>query len=107
MPSRIHYSPMSLKDLDEIWEYISNELMNPSAAENTISGILNSLDSLEEFPETGSKLVFDNGLDSGYRFVIYKNYIAFYHLQNGFVYVDRVIYRKRDYMKILFPDEIQ
>lgn len=107
MASRIHYSPMTLKDLDEIWEYISDELMNPSAAENTVSGILNLIDSLEEFPETGSKLVFDNGLDSGYRFVIYKNYIAFYHLQNGSVYVDRVIYGKRDYMKILFPDEIQ
>lgn len=106
MQSKIHYSPLSIKDLDEIWEYITDELMNPSAAENTVNGILNIIDSLEEFPEAGTKLVFDNGLDSGYRFVIYKSYMAFYHIQNMAVYIDRVIYGKRDYMKILFPDEI-
>lgn len=104
MHNKIQYSPLALKDLDEIWDYITNKLMNPSAADNTVNGILDRIDGLDGFPETGSRLLFDNGLDSGYRFIIFKKYIAFYHIQAELIYVDRVMYRKRDYMKVLFPD---
>lgn len=88
MCNKILYSPLALKDLDEIWDYITNELMNPSAAENTVNGIMNMIDGLNSFPETGSKLLFDNGLDSGYRFIIFKNYMAFYHIRVELIYVD-------------------
>lgn len=101
---KIQYSPLALKDLDEIWDYITNELVNPSAAENTVNGILDMIDGLVGFPETGSRLLFDNELDSSYRFIIFKNYMAFYHIQAELIYVDRVMYGKRDYMKVLFPD---
>ena len=54
--------------------------------------------------QSGAKLVFENGLDSGYRYVGFKNYLVFYRLRpNNIVYVDRVIYGGRDYMRILFP----
>ena len=101
---KIRYAPLALKDLDQIWDYITNELLNPSAAESTINGIMNAIDDLVGFPEKGSKLIFDNGLDSGYRFVLYKNYMAFYHIQTGIIYVDRIMYGKQDYMKELFPN---
>lgn len=106
MQNKINYSPLALNDLDEIWEYITEELMNSSAAENMVNGIMDAVEALEDFPEAGVRLVFDGDLDSGYRFVIYKNYMAFYHTQNSVIYVDRVIYGKRDYMKVLFPDDL-
>lgn len=105
MHYKIQYASMALKDLDEIWDYITKELMNPSAAENTINGIMDIIDNLTDFPETGAKLIFDNGLDSGYRYVLYKNYMAFYHIQAGCVYIDRIMYGRRDYMKELFENE--
>ena len=40
MQSKIGYSPRTLKDLDEIWDYIEFELCNPSAAQNTVDGIM-------------------------------------------------------------------
>ena len=104
MHYKIQYAPLALKDLDEIWDYITNELMNPSAAESTIYGIMNVIDDLADFPKRGAKLIFDNGLDSGYRFVFYKNYMVFYHIQTGFIQIDRIMYGKRDYMKELFCD---
>lgn len=104
MHNKILYSPLALKDLDAIWDYITNELMSPSAAENTVNGIIDRIDGLDGFPETGSRLLFDNGLDSGYRFINFKNYMAFYHIQMELIYVDRVMYGKQDYMKTLFPD---
>ena len=103
MQSKIEYSPKAVRDLDEIWDYIENELCNPSAAQNTVDGIMDKIDDLAMFPESGAKLEFDNGLESGYRFVVFKNYLAFYRLRpDNVVYVDRIIYAGRDYMRILF-----
>lgn len=106
MQSKIEYSPRALKDLDEIWNYIEVELCNPSAAQNTVDGIMDRVDGIASFPESGSKLEFENGLNSGYRYVVFKNYLAFYRLKpDDVVYVDRVIYGGRDYMRILFPEK--
>lgn len=105
MQNKIEYSPRALKDLDEIWDYIENELCNPSAAQNTVEGIMDAVDRLAAFPESGAKVEFDNGLESGYRFVVFRNYLAFYRLRpENMVYVDRVMYAGQDYMKILFPN---
>lgn len=105
MLRRIEYSPRALKDLDGIWDYIEKELCNPSAAQNTVEGIMDKIDILMSFPEAGAKLEFENGLNSGYRYVSFKNYIAFYRLRSDdIVYIDRVVYSGRDYMRILFPN---
>ena len=102
MKYKIAFSPLAIQDLDEIWDYISDVLKNHSAAENTVNGILDKVDLLENQPEIGAQLFFDDGLNSGYRYVIYNNYLAFYRIYPDTVYVDRVIYGKRDYMKLLF-----
>ena len=105
MQNKIDYSPSALKDLDEIWDYIEIELCNPAAAQSTVSGILDKVDTLAYFPVSGTKLELENGLDSGYRYVVFKNYLAFYRPKpNNTIYVDRVIYCGRDYMRILFPE---
>ena len=70
----IFFLKLVLKDLDEIWDYIEIELCSPSTTQNAIDGILDKVDELASFPESGAKLEFENGLDSG-----------------------------RDYMRILFP----
>ncbi len=102
MKSKIDYSPRSLKDLDEIWDYIESELYSPIAAKNTVNGIIEKIDRLADFPESGARLEFEDGLDSGYRYVTFKNYIAFYRLKtNNVVYVDRVVYSGMDYMQML------
>ena len=105
MLRRIENSPRALKDIDGIWDYIEKELCNPSAAQNTVEGIMDKIDILMSFPEAGAKLEFENGLNSGYRYVSFKNYIAFYRLgSDDIVYIDRVVYSGRDYMRILFPN---
>ncbi|WP_042331007.1 type II toxin-antitoxin system RelE/ParE family toxin [Desulfosporosinus orientis] len=35
--NKLLYSPEALNDLDEIWAYINNELLNPAAAQKTVS----------------------------------------------------------------------
>ena len=98
------YSPKARNDLDEIWTYISEKLLNPSAAEATVNGILDTIDMLQAQAEIGKPLYFSSDLFSGYRFLVYKNYLAFYRTSEDTVYIDRIIYGKRDYMRLLFRD---
>ena len=101
MSYNIYYSPTAQNDLDEIWEYISSVLKEPVAAQNTVSNILDKIDLLEEQPEIGLQL-FLCDINTGYRYLVCKNYMVFYRTSSDSVYIDRVIYGKRDYMKILF-----
>lgn len=104
MNYEIKLSSFAASDLDEIWNYIAHVLKSPIAANNTVNGIIDSISVLKDFPESGTILYFESDLQSGYRYVVYKNYLAFYHLFDNQVYVDRVIYGKRDYMTLLFKD---
>ena len=45
----VHYSEVALADLDDIWGYITLELMNPDAAVNTVNGIIDAIDKLSEY----------------------------------------------------------
>lgn len=101
MKYSVKFSPEALKDLDEIYDYIANFLKSP-AADNTIGTILDKTDLLADNPEIGTQLFFDNDLFSGYRYMVLNNYLAFYRISADSVFVDRVIYGKRDYMKLLF-----
>lgn len=102
MKVSVKFSPEALKDLDEIYDYIANVLKIPDAADNTVNKILDKTDLLSDNPEIGTQLFFENDLFSGYRYMVSDNYLAFYRITNESVFVDRVIYGKRDYMKILF-----
>ena len=101
MKYNINYSPKALQDLDEIWEYISKDLFNPEASENVVTSILDAVDVLGDFPESGAPLEPHINLDSPYRFVTSGNYIAFYRFEENTVFVDRVLYQKRNYAKLL------
>ena len=99
----IRYSQKSTKDLDGIYDYIKYELSNPKAAETTINSIHSKIDSIVDFLEDGSKVMFINNIDSGYRRIRYKNYIVFYKINcNGEVFVCRILYSGRNYMNLLF-----
>ena len=53
MKNKIHYSPESRRDLDDIWDYIVLELQNRSAAERVIDQIKTADDPLKNFAEMG------------------------------------------------------
>ena len=104
MKDNIHYSPEAQNDLDEIWEYITFELCNPQAAENSVNKIMDTVDELENFSEIGAPLSAVTDIESDYRFLTSGNYMVFYRVNGQDVYIDRVLYGRRDYLRILFPD---
>jgi len=88
----------------EIREYISEELSNPTAAANVLSIITKRIRELAELPLMGAPLSSIIDLETGYRFLVCGQYTAFYRYEDGTVYVDRVLYGRRGFVRILFGD---
>ena len=95
------YSPLARRDLDEIRDYISHDLRNPSAALETINAILDEADMLEEFPLVGHAVEGLPLMADEYRFLPVRNYLVFYRVTAEGVFVDRILYKKRDYLPLL------
>ena len=104
MKNKIHYSPESRRDLDDIWDYIVSELQNRSAAERVIDRIMDAVDPLKNFAEMGTLLSSIADVGTDYRFLVSGNYMVFYRVQGYNVYIDRVLYGRSDYMSVLFKD---
>lgn len=104
MKHKIQYSKESLHDLDEIWDYIASELQNPIAAERIVNSIMDAVDQLADFAEVGAPLTSVADIESDYRFLVTGNYLTFYRVYENGVFVDRVLYGRRDYLRILFGD---
>lgn len=104
MKNKIHYSPESRRDLDDIWDYIVSELQNCSAAERVINRIIDAVDPLKNFAEMGTPLSSIAEIGTDYHFLVSGNYMVFYRVQGNDVYIDRVLYGRSDYMSVLFKD---
>ena len=104
MKNKIHYSPESRRDLDDIRDYIVSELQNRSAAERVINRIIDAGDPLKNFAEMGTPLSSIADIGTDYRFLVSGNYMVFYRVQGNDVYIDRVLYGRSDYMSVLFKD---
>ncbi|MDR0840468.1 MAG: type II toxin-antitoxin system RelE/ParE family toxin [Christensenellaceae bacterium] len=101
---KLRYSKVALRDLEQIDDYIAEELKNPSAALNMVGKIQDAIDKLVAFPQMGAPLsIRYEGLDD-YRYLICGHYLAFYRITEDVVFVDRILYGRRDYLKILFGE---
>ncbi len=103
MRYNVNYSPEFLDDLFRIGDYIESQFYNADAADRITNGIMDATDVLEEYPETGAKIFLPGGLDSGYRFVVFEDYLAIYQIRFNEVYIARAVHVKQDYMRVLFP----
>ena len=97
----VFYSPLSRRDLDDIYSYISVELANQSSAAEIVADILDAADNLASFPNIGGFVRNVPFLVGEYRYLTVRNYIVIYRLADNSVFVDRILYNKRDYARLL------
>lgn len=102
--NQLHLSPVAQADLTEIKEYISEDLENPIAATSTISKIMEQIRSWGRQALIGTPLSAITDIESDYRFLVSGNYLVFYRAYGAEVYIDRILYGRRDYLRILFDD---
>jgi toxin ParE1/3/4 len=99
----LKFSKLYHSDLDESYDYISNKLLNPMAADRLIIEAKKKLIEVRNNP-THRPLVNDEYLANlGYRLKSVKNYLLFYIIDNDNMYIKivRFLYGKRDWINIL------
>jgi len=99
----LEYLPSAKQDMVEIAKYISGELCNPAAAKKLTDEMVETAETLKQFPYINAVHRTIRPLKNEYRKLIIKNYIMFYWIDETAkrVTIARVIYARRDYEKLL------
>lgn len=100
---KVSYTQKALQDIDDIYGYISNVLLEPNIAKSLVSHIMKYVRSLEQLPMRYK--IYDNEpwKSKGLRVMSVKNYLVFYLPSENeqTVYVVRIMYAGRDVSKQL------
>lgn len=102
MRVKIRINPLANTDLQEIKNYISDDSVEAST--KVVKDIIEKIESLGDFPEMGTMLMYKIKIKSKYRYIICGQYLIFYIYENDIVSIQRVLHGKRDYMLLLKND---
>ena len=102
---KLRYTPEAICDLELIQDYITNRLMNPSAAQGIIRGIAIACNRLKNQPHMGIALRRKTGSEIDGYCMISGAYVIIYDVDEA-VSIIRILDARLDYMRILF-DEAQ
>lgn len=99
---KVIITPTAFKELDRIYEYISEELNADDAAKNLMQEIENSIRRLESSPRLYPEIEKIDELHRRYRRIAVKNYVILYTFDenNDVVFISHIYYGKRDYLNL-------
>src|SRR5580658_6179710 len=95
------FLPEARHDLLKISEYISKDLQNPIAANNTVKKILSLSDKLTNFPEIGTSLEAFDARINNYRYLVAGNYLIIYRTTSSEIQITRLLYARSNYVELL------
>ena len=102
--NKLHLSAKAQEDLAKIKAYIAEELENPQAALSAVGKITKTIHMLRDYALIGAPLSSVANVKGEYRYLVSGNYIIFYRVNGTEVFVERVLYGRRDYLTVLFGD---
>ena len=100
MSYQVEYSKAAIRDLDRVWAEVYKASKDIEITERYIEELLDKVEKKSDYPKSGAPLYYENTF-TGYYFIVFKTYLAFYRLEKDTMLVDRVLYGKSDYMRIL------
>lgn len=101
MRYKIEILPTALEDLKQIEDYYALQF-DMDTAIKVVNHILDVIERLEEFPDTGT-LTPDKWLNTrGYRMVIIKHHVAIYRMIEKAVYIYHIADTRTEYTKLFF-----
>ncbi len=100
MNYRITFSDVAEKDIGKMSAEIYSTCLDKKTTEEYVKGILEKIKGIADFPQSGTPLLFLKQ-STGYRYVIYKSYLAFYRIEREVIVVERILFAKSNYFKDL------
>ena len=90
--------PNAFRDLDDIYAYISGEIMEPEIAKRQINRIWDGLYSLSSFPYSHQDRLVGRYANKGYKQLFVDNYLIIYRIDEGAktAHVVTIQYAKRN-----------
>ncbi len=100
MKYKVKYSKSAIRDLERVWAEVFKASKNQKITIKYLDDLMNKIEAKADYPKSGSPLYYENGF-TGYYYVVFKAYLAFYRIENNSMLVDRVLLGKIDYMRVL------
>ena len=103
MNFKVKFTATAKEDLRNIALYIAEASGEKSVAVNFVNELRQKTKILEDFPESGSLPRDRVMLSAGYRFLVHKEYLIFYHYEakEEISYILAVFNAKRDYTRVM------
>lgn len=98
---KIQFSALSERDLDGIFLYINETLRNPTAAQNTVKGIISLAAHVSDFPKLGAVLPMPHSSNLEIRYVLSGSYLVAYMIGSTHIEIVRILYARSDYLRLL------
>ncbi len=95
------YSEEAKQDLIEIKRYIKYNLQEPDIVNKLISKIKNAIEDIKNNPEVYAIIDDDFIKKLEIRKIIVDNYIIFYRIKSNTIEIVKVIYGRRNWIKLL------
>lgn len=102
MKYSIEYSPLAVEDLQRVRSEVLLASSNADVTKDYLLSLMSKIESKSDFPMSGHPIFYGDKF-TGYYFVRYKAYLAFYRVDGERLLVDRILFGKSDYLQILFP----
>ena len=97
----VQYSPLFYKDLEEIIDYIKNEIKNKKVAEELFNEIMQEIEKRKNFPKAYEEYISNRKRKDTYYKIYVKKYVIFYVVKNDCIEIRRILYNKRNFEVIL------
>ena len=98
---KLSFLPLFEEDLNEIVDYITTDLQNPSAADRLVGDIESTINKRLEAPLSFAPFRSSKKRPHPYYRINVRNFSVFYVVINDTMEVRRVLYSKRDLDKLL------
>ena len=93
---KIEYSERAIIDLNDIYNYIYYELVNPIVAIRFRQQIPKTISNLQIFPFMGKRYNQTN-----FRYIYFKKYLIFYSVNNQNVEIQRIFHRRQNLKNVI------
>jgi plasmid stabilization system protein ParE len=98
---RLQILPLFEDDLNEIVDYISTQLQNPTAAKNLVDAVQQAIEKRLSDPESFAPYRSAKERKYPYYQIFVKNFTIFYVVIGDVMEVRRILYGRRDWKQLL------
>lgn len=98
MKYQVQYSQSAIRDLDRVWNEVFEASKDYGITQKYLDELIDKVEAKVDYPKSGAPLYYEDSF-TGYYYVCFKTYLAFYRIEGDKMLVDRVLFAASDYLR--------